>query len=121
MGRSARVALSFAATDGSELHRIKPRPGQGCDGDDGIAGRKLPSATGADSGKEPREGSRSDRRTWVAGECACHCVNRSSNWRRAKAANTPTKISLSSLNSKRHSIAAKFAPPNTMQTANGTR
>src|SRR2546428_11462480 len=74
MGRSARVALSFAATDGSELHRIKSRSCQSRDGPDGIAGREFSFATRADPGKESHADTRSTSRARRFGECACRCV-----------------------------------------------
>ena len=57
---SARAALPHSAFDGNQLHRIKSGPGESRDGDDGVAGRKLPPAAGADSGKESRANSRSE-------------------------------------------------------------
>src|SRR5207244_11932559 len=74
MGRSARVALSLAAIDGSELHRIKSRSCQSRDGPDGIAGREFSFATRADPGKESHADSRSTSRARRFGECTCRCV-----------------------------------------------
>src|SRR5207253_10119374 len=74
MGRSARVALSLAATDGSKLHRIKSRSCQSRDGPDGIAGREFSFATRADPGKEPHADTRSTSRARRVGECTGRCV-----------------------------------------------
>src|SRR6185436_4952844 len=78
MGGSARVALSYLAADGSELYRIQPRTGEGRDGDDGITGRKLPAAAGADYRKESHASSRSPSRYGIDRECPCECMSHTS-------------------------------------------
>src|SRR6185436_6214997 len=75
MGGSARVALSYVAADGSELYRIQPGTGEGRDGDDGITGRKLPAAAGADYRKESHASSRSDCGDWFIGNFASDCLS----------------------------------------------